>query len=48
MNGVMRHFLAAERYAVVGRVMTDPSRWDHKVGLRSLVDQMRPELHFQG
>jgi len=48
MNGVMKHFLASERYAVVGRVMADPSRWDHKVGLRSLVNQMRPELRFQG
>ncbi|WVR09730.1 hypothetical protein IAU60_006806 [Kwoniella sp. DSM 27419] len=28
----MKHFLTAEKYAVIGRVMSDRSRFDNKVG----------------
>ena len=31
VHPAMKHFMLAERYAVLGRVMTDPSRYDHKV-----------------
>ncbi|WVQ84229.1 hypothetical protein IAT38_006380 [Cryptococcus sp. DSM 104549] len=27
----MKHFLSAERFAVIGRVMTDPEKWDNKI-----------------
>jgi hypothetical protein len=33
----MKHFLGADKYAVIGRVMTDPSRWDHKASLNALL-----------
>ncbi|WVQ96618.1 hypothetical protein IAU59_003723 [Kwoniella sp. CBS 9459] len=31
VNETMKHFLAAEKFAVIGRVLSDRSRWDNKV-----------------
>jgi hypothetical protein len=29
----MRHFMHAKEYVVVGKILTDPERFDHKVSL---------------
>ncbi|WWC62990.1 uncharacterized protein I303_105588 [Kwoniella dejecticola CBS 10117] len=31
VHETMKHFLRAEQFAVIGRVMTDRSRWDNKI-----------------
>lgn len=33
LTPAMKHFIGAERFAVVGRVLTDRSRYDSKVRL---------------
>lgn len=37
-------FMGAKRYAVVGRVLTDPSRFDNKVGRPSSILTPAPQV----
>jgi hypothetical protein len=39
----IKHFLSAEKFAVIGSVITDPTRWDYKVSYWALGAERSPQ-----